>query len=64
MNRYYHEDHEVKIEEGVNYNNPKDLKIEIIADSTSNNKTYQNLIWALYIVTSVARDILKLFKDR
>ena len=63
MNSYYQDDHEVKSEE-VNCNYPKDLKIETIADSTSNNKTYQNLIWALDIGTSEARDILKLIEDR
>ena len=64
MNSYYQDDHEVKSEEEVNCNYPKDLKIETIADSTSNNKTYQNLIWALDIGTSEARDILKLIEDR
>ena len=64
MNSYYQDDHEVKSVEEVNCNYPKDLKIDTIADSTSNYKTYQNLIWVLDIGTNEARDILKLIEDR
>ena len=49
MSSCFQDDHEVKSKEEVNCNYPKDLKIETISDSTSNNKTYQNLIWALDI---------------